>query len=67
MINKRSYTIQQDRLRCVSLQHSFTLTAVLCTRQSVQSAETDEVSNIVVMIVFNGRGGGLLKIDNGTA
>ena len=53
MINKRSYTIQQDRLRCVSLQHSFTLAAVLCTRQSVQSAETDEVSNIVVMIVFN--------------
>ena len=66
MINKRSYTIQQDRLRCVSLQHSFTLAAVLCTRQSVQSAETDEVSNIVVMIVFNGRGR-LVKIDNGTA
>ena len=45
---------------------AFTLAAVLCTRQSVQSAETDEVSNIVVMIVFNGVVGGLVKIDNGS-
>ena len=60
MINKRSYTIQQDRLRCVSLQHSHWLQFCVPVRvcSSLQSAETDEVSNIVVMmIVSNGRGG----------
>ena len=33
-----------------------TLAAVLCTRQSVQSAEIDEVSNIVVRISLEGGG-----------
>ena len=44
---------------------AFTLAAVKCTGQSVQSAETDEVSNIVVLIVMVftwGGGGGLVKI-----
>ena len=66
MINKRSYTIQQDRLRCVSLQHSHWLQFCVPDRvcSSVQSAETDEVSNIVVMIVSNEWEGGLVKIDD---
>ena len=33
-----------------------TMAAVKCTTHSVHSAETDEVSNIVVMIVFSGGG-----------
>ena len=47
----RSYAY--SRIMEVCFITACTLAAVLCTRQSVQSADTDEVSNIVVMIVFN--------------
>ena len=47
----------------VCLITACTLAAVLCTRQSVQSAEIDEVSNIVVVIFILDDMGGLVKLD----
>ena len=45
-----------------------TLAAVLCIWHGVQSAEIDEVSNIVEMVSFViVEGGGLVNIDSGSS
>ena len=41
-----------SRMRGLCFLTACTLAAVLCTWQNVQSAEIDEVSNIVEMVLF---------------